>query len=106
MVLVKIPLNVNDSFDVKNHDDTESYASKNTTDDQSNIDDDDVIIDHDHNLENENYDSTSRLFSPFSQLDGNDDLLEQEIEIVSGSKTKKRYIFWIKLKNTIHENVN
>ena len=55
-------------------------------------------------LENENY---IRVFSPISQLDGNNDILEQEIDMVSGSKTRdgkrvcispNRYIFWMKLE--------
>ena len=44
-------------------------------------------------FDNENYDSTFRVFSPFPQLDGNDDLQEQEIEIVPVYITPKRYIF-------------
>ena len=43
-------------------------------------------------LDNENCNSTFRVFSPIFQLDGNDDILEQEIEI------PKRYIFFDRIK--------
>jgi|OM-RGC.v1.027180946 hypothetical protein len=65
-----------DSFDIFAHENILIDIS----DDQENHHDDIII-------------QTTELFSPISQLDGNDDLSEQEIEIDSGSKTKKRYIF-------------
>ena len=46
-------------------------------------------------------DTISPVFSPYSQLDGNNDLLDEELEIVSGPKTPNGKHFCISPKRYI-----
>ena len=80
--------------------------SFNIDDIRNDLSDDDTIP---------NDDTIPTVFSPYSQLDGNNDLLDEELEIISGAKTPngkrvwvspKRYIFWIKLKKDCLSNSN
>ena len=79
-ILIDIPTTLAFSFDDDDSVDENIYDSATHSSDEGEF-------------QPKQHDSTLRVFSPISQLDGNDDILEEEIEVLP-----KRYIFLIKLR--------